>query len=292
MHFIDSTDSKSQGTAIARSQNPKVLELAADRSTEQRYQGLAPGVAEILFSPPINIPGLCLSGYGGTIATPCVVATVTVTKSCASKSAGNCKSPKNTGTTVSKVSNSPTSLSAAAPKAEQSPLAVLCTPGFFTKAQAQLLVQQFGFIECFRFTGESMWVIIGNGMSQQASSGPTMGGSVIAMEKCDSSDSTCLDPSTVHNFANFTVYYPPDPPGDFLGTLTATSYGNLLSLESLNQCPPAIFDMTSGHWYPKNTNQQALETNPGSIQSLKAPVPVRGARALAQTAAPGKAAAC
>ena len=287
VHFIDSAGGKSHGMASARSQNSKVLELTAEKSMEQRYQGVAPGLAEILFSPPINVPELCLSGYGGTIATPCVVAKVTVTQSCASKSHGNCKSPKNPGTTVSQ-GNPPSSPSAAAPKAEQSPLAVLCKPGFFTKAQAQQIVQQFGFIECFRFIGENKWVVIGNGVSQQASSGPTMGGPIVAMEKCASSNSACLDPSTVHDFANFTVYYPPGSPTDFLGILDATSYGNLLSIVSASvgtsSCPAATFDMANDKWYPNSANQQALETNPESVQGLKTLAPASGAKALAQEA--------
>lgn len=292
VHFIDGTSSRNRGTALARSQNPNVLELTAEKSMEQRYQGLAPGVAEILFSPPVNIPGLCLSGYGGTIAKSCVVAKVMVTQACAGKSAGNCGQPTSTATTISKVSSPLTSDHTGALKAEQSPLAVLCKPGFFAKAQLQLLVQHFGFIECFRFTGKNKWVVIGNGRSQQASSGPTSGGPVVAMEKCAISDSTCLDPSGVHNFANFSVYYPPNLIGGSLGSLAATSYGNLLSLDSVSQCPPVIFDMTNGEWYPKNSNQQTLETNPGVIQSLKTPGQVSGSKALAQAAPPGTGSVC
>lgn len=292
VHFIDGTSSRNRGTALARSQNPNVLELTAEKSTEQRYQGLAPGVAEILFSPPINIPGLCLSGYGGTMASPCIVAKVTVTQSCTGKSPGSCEQPNSAATPLSKISNPQTSPGIAALKAEQSPLAILCKPGFFTKAQLQVLVQHFGFIECFRFTGKSKWVIIGNGISQQASSGPATGGPIVAMEQCAISDSACLDPSAVHNFAGFTVYNPPHPAGDSLGSLTATYYGNLLSLDDSNQCPPIIFDTTNGNWYPENSNQHTLETNPGGIQSLNTLTQVSGTKALAQTASPSTASAC
>ena len=97
VHFAGGAGGESRGTTAARSENPKVLELTSDQPLEERYQALAPGVADILFSPPINIPGTCWSGYGyqhPNIAKPCVVAKVTVTQSCAGKSSGNCSSPQ------------------------------------------------------------------------------------------------------------------------------------------------------------------------------------------------------
>ncbi len=206
------------GIATARSLHPKVLELTEENSNEQRFQAVAPGESEILYSPPINEPGVCLDNSGQTMAVPCVVAEVKVTQSCSgATSAGNCKSSVDKGATSSNESKAQIPPSVAALKAEQSPFAVMCKPGFFTKAQAQLLAQQFGFIECFRFTGENKWVVFGDGYPRHSkfpSPGITKGGEIVALEKCASSDTVCLDPSTVHNFANFTVYYPPDTAAD------------------------------------------------------------------------------
>ena len=67
----------------ARSDTSKVLELTAENSLEQRYQALAPGASEILYSPPIGIPTLCPTGSGGTMAEACVIAKVTVAPLCA-----------------------------------------------------------------------------------------------------------------------------------------------------------------------------------------------------------------
>ncbi len=278
---------ESRAIASATSQYSKVLELTAENSLEQRYQALTPGVSKILYSPPIDTFLLCQRGFNQTMAGPCVIAEVTVTPSCASKSAGSCRSTQSNGTTVGKVSKPEISPSIAALNARQSPLAVLCKPGFFTKAQAQLLVQQFGLIECFRFTGEDQWVVIGNGYSQPSnppSPGSTSRGAItaiVALEKCASSDQSCLNPSAVHNFADFRVYYAPSPLFS-LGGLQATSYGNLLSIDDFGYCGPITFDLTNGHWYPESASKNLLETNPGSIQSLKVPPPTSGEKALTQ----------
>lgn len=276
-----------RGAASARSQQPKVIELTSENSSEQRFQAVAPGASEILYSPPIEDPGVCFSGFNQTMDVPCVIAKVTVTQSCGSKSSGNCRSSQNRGTAVSKGSTPQISPNIAALNAKQSPLAVMCEPGFFTKAQTQLIVQQFGLIECFRFSGENKWVVIGNGVPQQSSppSSPTRGGIIVAMENCASSDRACLDPSAVHNFATFTVYYPPDTLGDFSPFLLyATSFGNLLSIHDFGYCSKVTFDMTNGQWYSKSTSDHLLETNPGDVPSLKTPAPVKGAKALAERA--------
>lgn len=277
---------ESSSLASARSQYSKVLELTAEKSMEQRYQALAPGVSEILYSPPIDTFLVCQSGFNQNMAVPCVIARVTVTQSCASKSAESCSSTQGKGTTISKVSKPQISPGITALNAKQSPLAVLCKPGFFTKAQAQLLVQQFGLIECFRFTGKDQWVVIGNGYPQTSNSpspGSTSSGAItamVALETCASSDISCLDPSAVHNFADFTVHYAPSPL--FPGGLYATSYGNLLSIDDFGYCGPITFDMTNGQWYPKSVSGNLLETNPESIQSLKVPDTTSGAKALGQ----------
>jgi len=279
---------ESRGIASARSQYSKVLELTTENSLEQRYQALTPGISKILYSPPINTFLLCQNGFNQTMAGPCVIAEVTITRSCA-KSAGSCSSTQGKGITAGKVSKPQISPSIAALNTRQSPLAVLCKPGFFTKAQAQLLVQQFGLIECFRFTGEDQWVVIGNGYPQPSNS-PSPGSTshsaitaIVAMEKCTSSDLSCLDASAVHNFADFTVYYAPSPlftPGG----LQATSYGNLLSIDDSGYCGPITFDMNNGSWYPESVSKNLLETNPRIAMSLKVPTPTTGEKALVQKA--------
>lgn len=171
----------------------------------------------------------------------------------------------------------------------------MCKQAFFTKTQLQLLVEQFGFIECFRFTGEDQWLVIGSGARQNSNApppNPTGGGAIVAMEKCASSDWSCLDPSAVHNFANFTVYHSPGPTTDLLGTLHATVYGNLLLMIGGPPCRAATFDMTNSTWYPESASEKSLETNPGSVKSLPTPTPVSGAKALTQEAPPSTIPAC
>lgn len=278
VHFGES------GAAFATSLHPKVLELAAKNAMDQSFQAVAPGVSEILYSPP---GGGLVCTNGQTMAVPCLIAKVTVAESCVGKSTKKCNSSQNQGTATAKGLTPQESPSIAALEAEQSPLAVMCKHGFFTKTQAQLLAQQFGLIECFRFSGENKWVIIGNGYPQQSNStspGPTRGGAIVATEKCVSKDRACLDPSSVHDFANFTVYYRPDPLMNVPAVLYTTSHGNLLSISGVKGCTPMTFDITNGHWYPKSASDHLLETNPGSIQSLKVPAPVNGATALAQKA--------
>ena len=276
----------SRGMASTRSQYPNVLELTEENSMEQSYRAISSGESKILYSPPINTFLVCQSGFNQTMALPCVIAKVTVTQSCASKSAGSCRSTQSNETTKGKVSKPQVSPRVAALKAQQSPLAVLCKPGFFTKAQTQQLVQQFGFIECFRFTGKDQWVVIGNGYSQQSnlpSLGSTRSGAItaiVALEKCSSSDAACLDPSAVHNFADFTVHYAPSPL--FPGGLYATSFGNLLSIDDFGYCKPITFDMSNGNWYPASVSEDLLETNPRSATSLAVPTPASGTQALAQ----------
>lgn len=115
---------------------------------------------------------------------------------------------------------------------------------------------------------------------------------MVAMEKCASSDWSCLDPSAVHNFANFTVYYSPGPTTDILGILHGTGYGNLLSMIGGPPCRAAIFDITTGKWYPQSASEKLLETNPESVKSLPTPAPVGGAKALTQEAPPATVSAC
>ena len=284
------------GIATARSLHPKVLELTEENSNEQRFQAVAPGESEILYSPPMNEPGVCLDNSGQTMAVPCVVSEVKVTKACSgTEFAGSCKSSADKGATGSNVSKAEIPPSVAALKAEQSPFAVMCKPGFFTKAQAQLLAQQFGFIECFRFSGENLWVVFGDGYPRRTkfpSAGLTRGGEILALKKCPRSDTACLDQSAVHNFSRFTVYYPPDTAADSPALLHATFYGNLLSLSDSRYCSPITFDMTNGKWYPRTARVNLLETSPGTIQSLKAPAPVSGAKALTQKAPPASVSTC
>ena len=282
-----------RGVASSRSLHPKVLELTAENSMGQRFQAVASGTSEILYSPPVG--GLLVCTDGVTMAVPCVIAKITVTRSCAGKSVRSCNSSQKQATTTGKKTTSQITPSIAALNAAQSPLAVMCKPGFFTKAQDQLMVQQFGFIECFRFSGEDEWVVIGNGRAETSSpiaSPSSPGGVIVALRRCTSSDTTCLSPGAIHNFANFTVYYPPHPLIDLPGGISATYYGNLLSMNDGKYCIPITFDMTNGHWYPKSANDHLLEDDPGSVQSLPASTPVSGTQALVQTPPPATTWSC
>lgn len=273
------------GIASASSQHSKVLELTGENSMEQSYRAVSDGLSKILYPVPVHTPLLCVGGQTPYLS-PCVIADVTVTQSCPGESPRNCKGSPSQGPSESKGSTPPSSSRIAALISRQSPLGVMCKPDFFTKAQAQLLVQHFGLIECFRFTGEDQWVVIGNGISQKLnppSPGSTRAGpitAIVALENCASSDTACLDPSTVHNFANFTVHYAPSPL--FRGGLYATHFGNLLSIDDYGYRKPITFDLSNGQWYPSNVSDDFLESNPLSTTSLKVPPSVSGAPALAQ----------
>ena len=277
-----------RGVASARSLDSKTLELTAESPVEQRYQAIASGASEILYSPPAG--GLLVCSDGVTISSPCVIAKVTVFQSCpGSTSAGKCNSLQNRPTTVSTVNAGQIQPGHVALKAQQSPLPVMCGPNFFAKVQAQLLTQQFGAIECFRFSGKDQWVVIGNGRAESSvSTGSPLspGGVIVATEKCARSDTTCLSSAAVHDFANFTVYYPPHPLIDLPGGISATSYGNLLSINDGKGCMHITFNMANGHWYPMSASDKLLETNPGAVPSLNTLLPVSGARALTQPAPP------
>lgn len=273
------------GIASARSQHSKVLELTSENSMEQSYRAISAGVSKILYPVPIHTFLLCTGGETPYLS-PCVIADVTVTQLCAGESPAHCKGSHSQGTSESKGSTPPSSSKIVALAARQSPVAVMCKPGFFTKVQAQLLVQQFGLIECFRFSGEDQWVVIGNGYLQKSNT-PSLGSTraspvtaIVALENCASSDTACLDPSAMHNFANFTVHYAPYPL--FRGGLYATSFGNLLSIDDYGYCRPITFDISNGKWYPSSVSEELLETDPLTATSLKVPPSVSGAEALAQ----------
>jgi hypothetical protein len=121
-----------------------------------------------------------------------------------------------------------------------------CGQTFFSSSTATALSDQFGTIDCFRFSGKSPWVLVGDGMSTDGS-GAAPGGQIVARETCASDDNVCLDANSEHDFSRFTVSYPPLP-SSYPARLEVTFGGRLLSISDAN-CGLFTFDIQTGEWH-------------------------------------------
>lgn len=142
----------------------------------------------------------------------------------------------------------------------------------------------FGQFHCFRFSGETQWVIVANGFTQTTAMTAAPGGEMVAVLNCAASDAVCLSPDSTHDFANFTVYYPPQQ-STYPGVLMATFGGTILEISDA-YCGLVLFDLTTGKWYsgvgPQLDELMSGETPPASLPArpsasgataLLAPVP-------------------
>ena len=151
--------------------------------------------------------------------------------------------------------------------------------GFFSDITANELTDNFGMLSCFRFEGEQTWIVVGSGIPT-TSDGVTPGGSMIATETCDSSDSVCLDPDAEHSFTEFEVSYPPKPdsaPGKVMGT-----FGGRLLYFSDAYCGLFVFDLRNGQWYPNGSVSDLM--NGAGVTSVASPPSVNGVSALSSAA--------
>src|SRR5450759_1973727 len=76
---------------------------------------------------------------------------------------------------------------------------------------------------------------------------PSLGGSIVAVERCSGNEASCLDPNTDHDFASFTVSYPPDAASG-RADLEATFGGRLLWISDAH-CGLFTFDTETLKWY-------------------------------------------
>lgn len=87
-----------------------------------------------------------------------------------------------------------------------------CGTDFFDSTTAAQLSDRFGLLSCFRFVGGTVWIVVGDGMSVSAPDAEaSLGGAIVAVDRCATTDAACLDPNAVHDFGTFTVSYPPLP---------------------------------------------------------------------------------
>jgi hypothetical protein len=131
-----------------------------------------------------------------------------------------------------------------------SPPMVSCGQGFFSSSQIGALGSQFGDVTCFRFSTSDVWIVIGDGMSLTSLATPppaSPGGSIVATLTCASSDTTCLRATSQHDFASFTVHYPPMPLNGRMN-LEETAGSDLLTFNVAN-CGLFGFDTQNAHRY-------------------------------------------
>jgi hypothetical protein len=157
-----------------------------------------------------------------------------------------------------------------------SPSLVNCGPTFFSSSTATALSDQFGTIDCFRFSNKSTWVLIGDGMSTDGSRAAP-GGQIVARDTCASGDDVCLDVNSEHDFSSFVVSYPPLP-SSYPARLEATFGGRLLYISDAN-CGLFTYDIITGKWHGHN---------PAVIDAIKSGT--HPAAITAPTAASGNAA--
>jgi len=156
---------------------------------------------------------------------------------------------------------------------------IRCGPAFFTAAEARRLTGAFGLISCFRLTGQDQWILLGSGTS------------VVAVERCQGGDVTCLNPDVTRGFSSFMVTRPPDPLGRPL-ELQAVAGPSVLLLSNA-RCGLFSFDVSSLRWYRGTRSAvHALLTRPGGQQPMAATPAMTGSQALGTRPPTGPPAAC
>ncbi len=167
-----------------------------------------------------------------------------------------------------------------------------CGPAFFTPGEARQLTSAFGLISCFRLTGQDQWILLGSGTSGSAPGlAGTPGGAMVAVERCQGGDATCLNPDATRSFGSFMVTRPPDPLGEPL-ELQAVAGASVLLLSNA-QCGLFSFDVSSLRWYRGTSSAvHALLTRPGQQQPMAATPVMTGSQALGARPPAGPPAAC
>ena len=222
------------------------------------------------------------------------VAGATFVSGSSARSAGTCgrgvpEFKCNPGGPVAGPENHPTNVTPPAPY-WPSDATVSCNSDFFSTSQVAQLESQFGSLSCFRFDHHDTWVLISDGM-QPSGDGAAVGGAIVGTETCSGQTrSVCLDASSTHDFADFTVSYAPDP-AVWPMRLQAT-FGSRLIYLGDGACGPYAFDLNTLRWFGGFTSDiDSLLGGTGAPRGIAAPTAVSGSQALSQLA-PAAASRC
>jgi hypothetical protein len=167
-----------------------------------------------------------------------------------------------------------------------------CGATFFTAAGAKQLTNTFGLISCFRLSGQDQWIVLGDGIATAAStSAAAPGGAIVAVERCQSGDTTCLNPDATRSFSSFVATRPPDPQARPLELQTVA--GNAVLLLSTAQCGLFSFDVSSLQWHGGSASAiHALLAHPGAQRPVTTTPTMTGAQALGTQPPAGPPAGC
>jgi hypothetical protein len=161
---------------------------------------------------------------------------------------------------------------------------VQCGPKFFDTVTGAALTEQFGLVWCVRPIGITGWVVVGQGMSLTAADfEPSPGGAIAAVLDCDSADSACLNPDASHDFADFTVSYPPRPMSG-RSNLQSIENGRFVMIAN-GYCGLFAFDPETLAWLPPSSDVLADVVAGGAPASAyKVPPTTDGLTALSAAA--------
>jgi hypothetical protein len=164
-----------------------------------------------------------------------------------------------------------------------SPPTVACATTFFTPATVSALSDRFGSLTCFRFEGGDKWVVLGDGM-QTIGDGAAPGGAIVAVQTCSGPQrNQCLDPASTHDFADFTIAYPPDPRA--WPTRIQTSFGDRLLYISNSSCGLFTLNLSNLRWFGRDTSDiERVMRGQGLPAAVPAPALTNGSDVLAQSA--------
>lgn len=174
----------------------------------------------------------------------------------------------------------------ATPALEPTVRTTACPVGFFSGVQWDQLGAQFGSVQCFFVSEAGSWVVFGNGLSlTSAITQAAPGGSIVAVLDCDVADTACRDPSTQHDFADFTVTYTPQPRAG-KATLIAIDPGGLLEIAT-GTCLPTVFDIADLSWYSSDsTTISQLAAKQSVTPAYPTITPTGGSQALTMPSPP------
>jgi len=141
--------------------------------------------------------------------------------------------------------------------------------------------------DCFNLAGTNQWVVVSNGLSITSTATPppaSDGGSIVAVETCAAGDASCLGADTQHNFAEFSVYYPPDPSAGGMKFLT-TMGTNFVDVAD-GSCGGFALNTNNGQWYALTTAAIATIGSGSLPPAVTSPSEVSGAAAISNVAPP------
>ena len=215
---------------------------------------------------------------------PLAVVAVTLPMVLASCSSNAASESPTTTTSVTTTTNTPAKTTATSIPLPSPSIGKLCGRDFFIPQQFSELERQFGSVSCFGVADQ--WFIVGNGQQINPTTlppPPSVGGSIIGVESCNSSDAACLNPDLPHNFSSFTVSYPPDPSS---GSFEVPVIVNSHLVNAIDgSCGSFTFDSTTRKWYA-TTPQSVAELSSGKNipAAVAAPASASGTVALSSPA--------